>query len=261
MLSQEEILRYNRQINLPEIGLAGQKKLKKASVLVVGAGGLGSPVLMYLTAAGIGRIGIIDSDAVSLSNLQRQILYNSDELGQSKIKTANNKLSKLNPNTVFDLHDFDLNCQNAAGIISKYDIVVDCTDNFMARYIINDTCVMLGKPFVFASVQNYEGQVSVFNYRNGPTYRCLYPEPPPESDTPTVEKSGLPAVLPGITGSLQANEVMKIITETGEVLSGKLLIFNILKNSFVTLKISLVNENRNITELNHPILFPPNDHY
>lgn len=237
MFTENELKRYNRHIILPEVGTSGQEKIKNSSVLVVGAGGLGSPVLLYLTAAGIGKIGIIDNDRVDISNLQRQILYTTDEIGLCKSETAKKKLRKLNPETDFIHYDSRLTRENAHEIVANYDIVVDCTDNFDSRYIINDACVALNKPYVFGSVLNYEGQVSVFNYRNGPVYRDLFPEKMESVDIPGAEAIGLFGVLPGIVGSLQVNEVLKIILGLDDSLSGKLLIFNCLKMSWILLDI------------------------
>jgi molybdopterin/thiamine biosynthesis adenylyltransferase len=237
MLTELELKRYNRHIILPEVGIEGQQKIKNAKVLIVGAGGLGSPVLMYLTAAGIGTIGIIDNDTVDISNLQRQILYSNDDIGIGKSALAVEKLKKQNPNTTFIHYNDRLNTGNAAGIVSNFDMVIDCTDNFDSRYIINDACVRCGKPFVFGSVLNYEGQVSVFNYNDGPTYRSLFPEKMANEDIPGHNEIGLFGVLPGIIGCMQANEAIKIITGIGEILSGKLLIFNCLSMNFMLLEI------------------------
>ncbi len=225
MLTNKELERYNRQIILPGIGIKGQEKIKKAKILVIGAGGLGSPVLLYLSGAGVGNIGIIDNDIVEETNLQRQILYSTNEIGQKKIDIAKQKLQSLNPNIKFDIYDQKLDNDNANKIINKYDIIIDCPDNFETRYICSDTCSELNKIHVFGSIFKYEGQVSVFNYNNGPTYRTLFPDkgkPPKNID------KGVFGILPGIIGSMQANEALKIITGVGEVLSGKLLIINTL---------------------------------
>jgi adenylyltransferase/sulfurtransferase len=222
MLSEQERLRYNRQIILPEIGVEGQEKLKKARVLVIGAGGLGCPASLYLTAAGVGTIGIMDYDIVEESNLQRQILFTHEDIGKSKAEMAAKKLKQLNTLIKITAIPTSFTIENALDSINDYDIVVDGTDNFTSRYLINDACVIKNKPYVFGSISRFEGQVSVFNYKDGPTYRCLYPEPANQSeDCSTI---GVLPALPGIIGSILANEAIKIITETGEVLSGKLLI-------------------------------------
>lgn len=230
MLSKEETERYSRQIMLPEIGLEGQQRMKDAKVLVIGVGGLGCPVLQYLAAAGVGTIGIVDDDIVSVSNLQRQILYTSDDIGKPKAVTAAGKIALLNPSIKAVIHHVRLNETNAAEIIGQYDIIVDGSDNFPTRYLVNDACVELDKPLVFGSVLKFEGQVAVLNYNNGPTYRCIFPDAP--EDSPNCGEIGVIGVLPGIVGMLQANEVIKIITGAGEVLSGKLLIIDALTMRF-----------------------------
>lgn len=239
--------RYHRQIILPEIGLEGQAKLSKAKVLVIGAGGLGCPVLSYLTGAGVGTIGIIDNDTISETNLHRQVLYQTAQIGNYKAETATLNLKKLNSEIVFETYTDWLTVENALEIIAKYDIVVDASDNFATRYLVNDACVILDKPFVFAAIQGFEAQVSVFNYKSGPTYRCLFPEPPTEA--PDCNTLGVLGVLPSIAGSFQANEVLKIILEIGDVFSGKLLIYNTLQNSFLTLNFVKNTENTPITQL------------
>ncbi len=233
MLSQDEINRYSRHILLPEIGIAGQEKLKRAKVLVIGAGGLGCPVLQYLTAAGIGTLGIVDFDKVDVSNLQRQILYGVDDIGKAKVDRAIHRLSGQNPFVKFVAHAVQLNNQNALEIIKEYDLVIDGTDNFPTRYLVNDACVLLNKSLVYGSINRFEGQVSVFNYssgpeKKGPTYRCLFPNPPAAIDVPNCSEAGVLGVLPGIVGTFQANEAIKIITGIGEVLSGKLFLINAL---------------------------------
>ncbi len=235
--SDKELERYSRHLSLPGFGVQGQQKLRAAKVLVVGAGGLGSAVLKYLTAAGTGRTGIIDGDTVNLSNLQRQILYDTDDIGSRKTKVAKRKLIKLNPHVDIKIYDYFLTRENAQSIIGSYDLMVDCSDNYQTRYITNEWSLKLQKPLVFGSVNNYEGQVSVFNYKGGPDYRDLYPEPPEEKEHPESGTAVL-AVLPGLAGCLQANEAIKIITGIGDVLSGKLLVINLLTNSFLTLKIN-----------------------
>jgi adenylyltransferase/sulfurtransferase len=218
--------RYSRQTILPGIGEQGQYLLNAAKVLVVGAGGLGCPVLQYLSAAGIGTIGIIDHDLVSLSNLQRQILFTEADLGKSKSLTAKSKIHLLNSDIQIIAYDFALNPDNALQLIEAFDIVIDGTDNFATRYLINDICVQLGKPFIAASILQFEGQISVYNFQNGPTYRCIFPQPPQEALT--CADAGVIGVLGGIMGTLQANEAIKMITGIGEVLSGKLFIINAL---------------------------------
>lgn len=225
--------RYQKHLNLPEIGATGQLRLKNARVLVVGAGGLGCPVLLYLTAAGVGTIGVIDHDVVDLSNLQRQVLYTTDEVGKPKARLAVNHLNKLNPDIRFDTYTTALELTNARGIIEQYDIVVDCTDNFNVRYLVNDVCVTLGKPFVYGAIHRFEGQVAVLNNtladgQRGPTYRCLFPEFPNEMEIPNCSVTGVLGVLPGVIGTLQANEVIKLITGVGQSLSEHLLMFDLL---------------------------------
>ena len=218
--------RYQRHLALPEIGWDGQQKLRRAKVLVVGAGGLGCPVLQYLTAAGVGVIGIMDDDVVSLSNLQRQVLYNTGSVGRKKVEVAQEMLQALNPEVTFGIHPEKLTEANALAIIGLYDFAVDCTDNLKARYVINDACLQAGKPFVYGSIYQFEGQVSVFNYQNGPTYRCVFAEN--TAEPPNCADLGVLGVLPGIIGSYQALEAIKLITGIGELLSGKLLIVNTL---------------------------------
>jgi adenylyltransferase/sulfurtransferase len=231
--SKEELARYNRHIIIPEFGLEAQKKLKSASVLVVGSGGLGSPVLLYLAAAGVGHIGIVDFDVVDDSNLQRQVLFGVDSIGQPKVEAAKKRLEGLNPHIRITLYNTQLTSANALDIIRDYDVVADGTDNFPTRYLVNDACVLLDKPNVYASIFQFEGQVSVFNYRKdggepGPNYRDLYPTPPPPGLVPSCAEGGVLGVLPGIIGSLQALEVIKVITGVGETLSGRFFIFDAL---------------------------------
>lgn len=227
-LSSEEQQQYNRHLILDEIGEAGQLKLKQAKVLVIGAGGLGCPILQYLTAAGVGNVGIIDHDIVAQSNLQRQILYSHDDIGKYKAEVAANKLSGLNPFVNFEIYLERLTSEIAVELFSKYDMIVDGSDNFPTRYLVNDASVLTNKPVVFGSIFKFEGQVSVFNYQTGPTYRCLYPNAPKPNEVPNCSETGVLGVLPGIIGSLQANEVLKIICGIGDVLSGKLLTYNAL---------------------------------
>ena len=229
--------RYSRQIILPEVGLTGQAKLTNASVLVVGAGGLGCPVLLYLASAGVGRLGIIDADKVDITNLQRQVLYVTEDEGKSKAETAAQRLSALNPEINIDVYPVWLSKENALDIFSSYDIVVDGSDNFATRYLVNDACIVLNKPLVFGSIFKFEGQVSVFNYKGGPTYRCLFPEPPAAGEVPNCSEIGVIGVLPGIIGTLQANEVIKIILEKGDVMSGVLFMYDALSNDIQKLKV------------------------
>ena len=230
-LSKDEFKRYNRQIILSEIGLEGQQKLKSAHVLMIGAGGLGCPVLQYLAAAGVGNIGIVDDDSVDESNLQRQILYNSADLGLNKAEIAAKKISLLNPHIQIKAFPFRINQDNCAKMISNYDLIVDGSDNFATRYLVNDCCVQLGKILVFGSIFKFEGQVSVFNFNGGPTLRCIYPEAPLAHEVPNCSEIGVLGVLPGIIGLYMASEVLKVILNIGDVLSGKLLVINSLDNT------------------------------
>jgi adenylyltransferase/sulfurtransferase len=234
---------------LDKVGEEGQLKLKNARVLVVGAGGSGAPVLQYLTAAGVGHLAIMDDDIVSEDNLHRQILYGGHDLGKLKTIIARQKLETLNPLIHFELINIRLGRENVLNIIEQHDLVIDATDNFSTRYLINDACVILDKPWIYGSVWKSEGQVSVFNYRQGPTLRCLFPHLEDRTHVPAPQDSGLFGVLPGITGSFQANEAIKIITGTGEVLSGKLLLLNILNNQIETIRFPLIEKNRNIKTL------------
>lgn len=236
-LNKEDYSRFTRHLSLAEIGEAGQLKLKNARVLVIGAGGLGSPLLIYLAAAGIGHIGIIDDDVVSLSNLQRQILYTSAEVGQKKVELASEKLRTLYPEIEVESFDFRLNESNTEELFSRYDVIADCTDNYQSRALIGKVSADLKKPLAFASVLNYEAQLSVFNYKHGPVYTDLFPTVP--KDGIYLENEiGLLGVLPGVAGTLQTNEIIKIITGYGEVLSGKLLVFNIQYNQFNLIRFS-----------------------
>lgn len=228
MFSNEEKKQYNRHFILDSIGLEGQKKLKKSKVLVIGAGGLGCPILQYLTAAGVGTIGIIDNDTVDQSNLQRQILFTTEDIGKPKALCAAKRLSKLNPFIKFKTYVAFLSSENALDIFPEYDIIVDGSDNFQTRYLTNDAAVLTNKPLVFGAIFKFEGQISVFNYKNGPTYRCLFPTPPSANSIPNCSDVGVLGVLPGIIGCLQANETLKIICEIGEPLTGKLLSMNAL---------------------------------
>jgi adenylyltransferase/sulfurtransferase len=238
ILSPREIRRYSRQIMIAEIGLGGQEKLKKAKVLVVGAGGLGCPVLQYLVVAGVGKIGIAEFDKVDETNLQRQVLYGSDDIGKLKSIIAKGRLVQLNSLVEIEIINLLIDNTNALRVLKDFDIIVDATDNYETRYIIDDTCGSLEKPMVHGAIYKYEGQVSVFNYKGGPSYRYFNPYVnSSDFKNPLPADVGLMGVLPGITGTYMANEVIKIITESGDVLSGKVLLFNILNNSFHIIKI------------------------
>jgi len=247
--STGELKRYNRHLILSEIGPKGQEKLKEAKVLVIGAGGLGCPILQYLVAAGVGTIGICDFDFVDESNLQRQILFGTADIGKPKAKIAAQKLLGQNPYIHFIVHNEMITRENALAIFEDYDIIVDGSDNFPTRFLINDACVILNKPLVFGAIYKFEGQVAVFNYQNGPTYRCLVPEQPDSSEMLSCSQIGVMGVLPGIIGAYQANEVIKIITGVGEVLSGKLLMIDTLRMEHNLISIKRNEEAANIKEL------------
>lgn len=238
MFNRDELKQYNRQIILPELGIAGQEKLKAANVLMIGAGGLGCPVLQYLAAAGVGTIGIVDDDVVDVSNLHRQILYTVADVGKPKAVTAKQKLELLNPFVKITAYQQRVTAGNAAELISLYDVIIDGSDNFTTRYVVNDTCVALNKSLVFGSIFKFEGHVSVFNYQNGPNYRDVFPEAPPENEVPNCADIGVIGVLPGIIGTYMANEAIKLICHIGETLSGKLLTLNALDNSLRIFKIA-----------------------
>lgn len=255
-LSNDELRRYSRHLSLPEVGQSGQNKIRSASVLCLGAGGLGSPVAMYLTAAGIGRLGILDFDTVDYSNLQRQLLHGTEDVGRPKTESARDTLRRLNPNVDVVLHDTRLTSANALELIRPYDLVVDGTDNFPTRYLSNDACVLLGKPNVYGSVFRFEGQASVFApHLGGPCYRCLFPEPPPPGVVPSCAEGGVLGVLPGIVGCIQATEALKLILGRGRSLLGRLLVFDALAMQFRELslrrdpKCPLCGEHRAITQL------------
>ena len=254
-LSKEELARYSRHIIIPEFNIEGQKKLKAAKVLVIGTGGLGSPMLLYLAAAGVGTIGIVDFDVVDDSNLQRQVLYSVKDVGRPKVEAARERILGLNPHINVIAYNEHLSSKNALEIFKDYDVVADGTDNFPTRYLVNDACVLTGIPNVYASIFRFDGQVSVFNYNNGPNYRDLYPEPPPPGLVPSCAEGGVLGVLPGIIGSLQANEVIKVITGIDETLSGRLFAFDALNFSTKIFKIGkdksnpLNGENPTIKEL------------
>lgn len=236
-LSNEEIARYSRHLILDEVGLEGQTRLKNSSVLCIGTGGLGSPLLLYLAAAGVGRIGIVDFDVVDSSNLQRQIIHGTGNVGQRKVLSARDRIRDLNPHVVVDLYEEPFTSENALRIAAPYDVVVDGTDNFPTRYLVNDTCVLLGKPNVYGSIFKFEGQASVFNLGDGPNYRDLYPEPPPPGLVPSCAEGGVLGVLPGLIGTIQATETLKILLGVGSTLSGRLLLFDALGMSFRELKL------------------------
>ena len=248
-MSPAEITRYSRHLLLPEIGLPGQQKLKAARVLVVGCGGLGCPVLQYLAAAGVGTLGLLDFDTVDDSNLQRQVLYATADVGRPKAVVAAEKLRAQNPFIELQTHQVLLSADNALSLFADYDLVIDCSDNFATRYLVNDACVVLGKPLVFGAIFKFEGQVSVFNYQNSPTYRCLHPVPPAPGDAPNCAEIGVLGVLPGLIGTMQANEALKIILEIGEVLSGRLLLVDALSMRFQTIRFQAVVANQQLTSL------------
>jgi sulfur-carrier protein adenylyltransferase/sulfurtransferase len=236
-LNGDEVKRYSRHLILPEVGMEGQKKLKAARVLCIGAGGLGSPVAMYLAAAGVGTIGIVDFDVVDFSNLQRQILHGTPDVGRPKLQSATDRLHALNPNVQIESYETALTSQNALQLFKDYDVIVDGTDNFPTRYLVNDACVLLGKPNAYGSIFRFEGQASVFAAKDGPCYRCLYPEPPPPGLVPSCAEGGVLGVLPGIVGCIQANETLKLILGIGEPLIGRFLVFDSLRMKFRELKL------------------------
>jgi molybdopterin/thiamine biosynthesis adenylyltransferase/rhodanese-related sulfurtransferase len=255
-LNNDEIRRYSRHLILPEVGLGGQKKIRAASVLCIGAGGLGSPIAMYLAAAGIGKIGIVDFDVVDFSNLQRQIIHGTEDVGRPKAESAKETLKRINPNVDVVMHQTRITSENALELIRPYDIVVDGTDNFPTRYLTNDACVLLRKPNVYGSIFRFEGQASVFApHLGGPCYRCLYPEPPPPGMVPSCAEGGVLGVLPGIIGTIQATEILKLALGKGSSLVGRLLLFNALDMKFRELKLRrdpqcpLCGDRPTITEL------------
>src|SRR5271166_3970622 len=236
-LSNDEILRYSRHLIMPEVGMEGQLKLKQARVLCIGAGGLGSPLALYLTAAGVGTLGIVDFDVVDFTNLQRQVIHGTSDVGRKKLDSAADRMREINPFVRIDKHEVALSSENALEILRDYDIVVDGTDNFPTRYLVNDACVLLGKPNVYGSIFRFEGQATVFAYEGGPCYRCLYPEPPPPGLVPSCAEGGVLGVLPGIIGSLQATEVVKLILGVGKPLVGRLLLYDALEMTFREMKV------------------------
>jgi molybdopterin/thiamine biosynthesis adenylyltransferase/rhodanese-related sulfurtransferase len=254
-LSKEEILRYSRHLIMPEVGMEGQLKLKQAKVLLVGTGGLGAPLGLYLAAAGVGKLGLVDFDTVDFTNLQRQVTFGTSDVGRPKIDAASERLSNLNPEIEIERHETRLTSENALEILKDYDIVVDGTDNFPTRYLVNDACLLLGKINVYGSIFRFEGQATVFGYPSGPCYRCLYPEPPPPGLVPSCAEGGVLGVLPGIIGSIQAMETLKLILGKGRPLIGRLLLFDALEMRFRELKLRknpecpLCGEKRTITKL------------
>lgn len=236
-LAAAEKARYHRHIILPEVGLEGQKKLKSASVLCVGAGGLGSPLALYLAAAGVGRIGIVDFDKVDESNLQRQILHDTPSVGTPKLESAKKRLTALNPHIAIETYETRLSSANAVDLFKKYDVIADGTDNFPTRYLVNDACVLTGKPNAYGSIFRFEGQLSVFGAKDGPCYRCLYPEPPPPGLVPSCAEGGVLGVLPGVIGTMQAVETIKLILGIGKPLIGRLMLYDALEQSWRTLKV------------------------
>ena len=254
-LTNEEISRYSRHLIMPEVGLEGQKKLKSAKVLCIGAGGLGSPLALYLAAAGVGKLGILDFDVVDFSNLQRQVIHSENTIGELKVESAKNRLLELNSDIEIQTYNERFTSDNAMDIVKDYDIVVDGTDNFATRYLTNDACVLLGKPNVYGSIFRFEGQVSVFDAERGPCYRCLYPEPPPPGLVPSCAEGGVLGILPGVVGTLQASEVVKLIIGKGDPLIGRLLFMDILEMEPRIMKLRknpecpICGDNPTITEL------------
>ena len=254
-LTNEEVARYSRHLIMPEVGLDGQLKLKAASGLCIGAGGLGSPVAMYLAAAGVGRIGIVDFDVVDYSNLQRQIIHGTPDVGRPKLESARDSLAAINPEVDIETHDLALSSANALDVFHEYDVIVDGTDNFPTRYLVNDACVLLGKPNCYGSIFRFEGQASVFGAPGGPCYRCLYPEPPPPGLVPSCAEGGVLGILPGVVGTIQATEAVKLIIGAGEPLIGRFLIYDALRMRFRELKLRkdpecpVCGDNRTVTEL------------
>jgi len=236
-LTNEEVARYSRHVILPEVGMEGQLKLKAARVLCIGAGGLGSPVALYLAAAGVGTIGVVDFDEVDYSNLQRQIIHGTPDVGRSKLESAKERLNALNPEVEVVTHEMAVSSQNALELFAGYDLVVDGTDNFPTRYLVNDACVLSGKPNIYGSIYRFEGQASVFATADGPCYRCMFPEPPPPGLVPSCAEGGVLGILPGVVGTIQATEAVKVILGVGEPLIGRFLLFDALKMRFRELKV------------------------
>ncbi len=236
-LSKDEVLRYSRHLIIPEVGMEGQLKLKQAKVLLVGAGGLGAPLGLYLAAAGVGRIGIVDFDVVDFTNLQRQVIHGTSDVGRKKLDSARDRMLEINPHITIDRHETALSSENALEILKGYDLVIDGTDNFPTRYLVNDACVLLGIPNVYGSIFRFEGQATVFAYPGGPCYRCLYPEPPPPGLVPSCAEGGVLGILPGVIGLIQATEAVKLILGIGEPLVGRLLLYDALSMRFRELKL------------------------
>jgi adenylyltransferase/sulfurtransferase len=254
-LSVDEVKRYSRHLIIPEVGMTGQKRLKNARVLCVGAGGLGSPALLYLAAAGVGTLGIVDFDVVDESNLQRQVIHGQSDVGRPKAESARDSIQEINPYVNVVLHEVRLDSDNAMEIFAQYDLIVDGTDNFATRYLVNDACVLLGKPYVWGSIYRFDGQASVFWAEYGPCYRCLYPEPPPPGMVPSCAEGGVLGVLCASIGSIQVNEAIKLITGIGEPLAGRLMIYDALEMSYRTVRVrkdpecAVCGKNPTITEL------------
>jgi adenylyltransferase/sulfurtransferase len=254
-LSPQEVARYSRHLILPEVALEGQKRLKAARVLLIGAGGLGSPLGLYLAAAGIGRIGLVDFDVVDFSNLQRQVLHGTPDVGRPKLHSARDRLRAINPEVQLDLYETPLKAANALEIFEPYDIVIDGTDNFPTRYLVNDACVLLGKPNIYGSIFRFDGQASVFSPPQGPCYRCLYPEPPPPGEVPSCAEGGVLGILPGVIGCIQATEAIKLIIGQGQPLIGRLLLYDALAMTFREFRVrrnprcALCGEQPSITKL------------
>ena len=254
-LSNEEVTRYSRHLIMPEVGMAGQRKLKAASVLLIGAGGLGSPLAMYLAAAGVGRIGLVDYDVVSYSNLQRQVIHGTSDVGRPKLESARDRINDINPFVQVDLYEIPLTSENALEVLEPYDVIIDGTDNFPTRYLTNDASVLLGKPNVYGSIFRFEGQASVFYAEEGPCYRCLFPEPPPPGLVPSCAEGGVLGVLPGTIGAIQATEAIKLILGSGTSLIGRLLLYDALNMEFDEVRLRknpncpVCGENPTVTEL------------
>jgi adenylyltransferase/sulfurtransferase len=236
-LSHEEVRRYSRHVIMPEVGIEGQRKLKAASVLLIGTGGLGSPTALYLAAAGIGRMGLVDYDIVDVTNLQRQIIHGQDTIGMSKLDSAERRIKDLNPYIQVDKYNVPLTSDNALELFADYDVIIDGTDNFPTRYLVNDACVKLGKPNVYGSIFRFEGQLSVFWAEHGPCYRCMFPEPPPPGLVPSCAEGGVLGILPGTIGTMQATEAIKIILGIGEPMIGRMMLYDALEMSFTTIKV------------------------
>ena len=236
-LTQDEILRYSRHLIIPDVGVEGQRRLKDARILMVGAGGLGSPIGLYLAAAGVGTLGLVEFDVVDVTNLQRQVIHGTKDVGRRKSESARDRIHDLNPHVNVVLHDARLTSENALEIVSQYDLVVDGTDNFATRYLVNDACVLLGKPNVYGSIFRFEGQSTIFCTKDGPCYRCLYPEPPPPGLVPSCAEGGVLGVLPGLLGLVQATEAVKLVVGAGRPLVGRLLLVDALGMEFRTVKL------------------------